>query len=63
MLCPDPKKIDAVRKLAPPTNVKWLQAFLGLMGFYHRLIPAYAQKAVDLTKLLKKDAVWEWKAE
>ena len=49
-----------MKKLRPPQSVKELQSFLGFINFYRRLIPHFAKPAKQLTKLLKKEAVWEW---
>ena len=56
----DPAKLDAVSKLKPPSNVKELQSFLGFINFYRRLVPRFARPARCLTKLLKKEAPWDW---
>lgn len=59
-LRPDPAKLEAIRKLAPPTNTRELKAFLGLTGFYHRIVPGFAKPASVLTKLLRKEADFLW---
>jgi hypothetical protein len=40
--------------------VKTLQIFLGFVNFYRRFIAGFAQTALPLTKLLKKDAAFDW---
>ena len=62
-LRPDPSKLEAIRKLAPPTTTCELKAFLGLTGFYHRMVKDYAKPASVLTKLLRKDAEFRWTKE
>ena len=62
MVKPDPKKLECICRLLPPTSPKEVKAFLGLTGYYRRLIPGYAAMAAPLTWLLKGDAVWEWMA-
>ena len=62
-LRPDPSKLEAIRKLDPPTITRELKAFLGLTGFYHRMVKDYAKPASVLTKLLRKDAEFRWTKE
>ena len=62
-LRPDPAKLEAIRKLAPPTTTRELKAFLGLTGFYHRMVKGFAKPASVLTKLLRKEAEWVWTAQ
>ena len=56
----DDKKTEAVAKWPAPTNVKQLQSFLGLAGYYRRFIRHYATIALPLSSLVKKDCPWEW---
>ena len=51
-------KSDLVEKIlqAPkPTNKQQLRSFLGFIGFYQKFIPNFANVAVPLTDLTKKD--------
>ena len=43
-LKPDPKKLAAVKQLSPPTSVRQLRAFLGLVGYYRRMIPEFQKE-------------------
>ena len=56
----DPEKISAISKLAPPTNVKELRQFFGLISWYRRFVKDAAQLANPLNRLTKKKATWEW---
>lgn len=49
---PDPGKIQAIKNLQPPTEIRSLRALLGLMGYYRRFITDYAKTAKPLTNLL-----------
>ncbi|PAA46946.1 hypothetical protein BOX15_Mlig009783g10, partial [Macrostomum lignano] len=40
---PLPDKVDAVARFAPPTTVKGLQEFAGMVNFYHRFVPRAAR--------------------
>ncbi|GMF36736.1 unnamed protein product [Phytophthora lilii] len=45
---------------AQPLNVKDLQRFLGLAGYYRRFVKNYASLVLPLSELLKSTAEWKW---
>lgn len=47
-------KIQAIRKFPEPSNIKCLQSFLGLTGYFRKFIENYSIIARPLTNLLKK---------
>jgi hypothetical protein len=47
----------------PPTNVLEIQSFLGLAGYYLRLIKDFSKIAKSMTKLLEKNKAFEWTVE
>ena len=49
----DPRKVDAIVRWPPPTNVVELQTFLGLAGFYHKCIKNYAKIVVPMMNQLR----------
>ena len=57
----DEKKIKAVVDAPPPTNVKELRSFLGLVNYYHKFIPQVADKLTPLYELTEKNSKWSWK--
>ena len=57
---PDPSKLVSIKQLVPPRNVKEIQSFLGLTGFYRKFISNYSDIAIPLTNLLKDDVTWKW---
>jgi hypothetical protein len=59
----DPKKVEAVKEWPIPKNIKELQAFLGLAGYYRQYIQDYATIAKPLTLLTGKNMKWEWNEE
>jgi len=56
---PEPHKVAAVEG-SPPTNLRQLKAFCGMISYYRRFIPDCSRIASPLYKLLKKDTKFEW---
>ena len=56
----DQAKIDVIKKLPPPTNVKGVRSFLGHAGFYRRFIKDFSKITKPLCELLVKDAVFDF---
>jgi hypothetical protein len=60
---PMDSKVRAVQAFPSPTDVHTLRRFLGMTGYYSRMIPAFSRRALPLYMLLKKDAPFVWKKE
>ena len=61
---PDPKKVEAIKNMAKPTDRKGIKRVLGLAGYYRQFCSEnFAIRAAPLNKLLKLDQDWEWKDE
>ncbi len=56
----DPNKIEAIRSYPVPTNLKEVQRFLGLPGWYHRFVPNFSQTAEPINALKKKGKTFHW---
>ena len=60
---PDPEKIRAIKDWPTPMNAKELRQFLGMATYLHKYSRGFAQRALPLTALLKKEAEWRWNDE
>lgn len=49
----DSKKVEAINKMEPPTNVRELKRFLGMTSYYRKFIQDYAKVANPLTNLTR----------
>jgi hypothetical protein len=59
----DPGKVKDVLDWVPPTNVLEIRSFLGLAGYYRRLIKDFSKIAKPMMKLLEKNKAFEWTVE
>jgi hypothetical protein len=59
----DPSKVQEVMDWKPPKSVHQIPSFLGLAGYYRRLIPDFSQIAKPMTELLKKGVKFVWSEE
>ena len=60
----DPGKVAAIKDWPiNPKNIKELRSVLGVLGYQRPFIPGFAKIARPLTKLLKKDVVYQWTEE
>lgn len=50
---PTEKKVEAVANFPQPSNVKQIQSFLGLTGYFRKYISNYSMITRPLTDLLK----------
>ncbi|CAI7893102.1 unnamed protein product [Closterium sp. NIES-53] len=56
----DPRKVNAIAKWNPPTNITELQSFLGFVNYVRRFVPNMAGVTKPLTDLLHEDASFQW---
>jgi len=49
------RRIEAIKHIYPPKNVKGLLKLLGMTKFWKRFIPQYSAKTYSMRQLLRKD--------
>ena len=57
---PQTKKIKAISEMKAPTNQKGVREFLGMVGYYQKFISRFADAAISMSKLTRKDTKFEW---
>ena len=57
---PDQEKVEAIRAMAEPCNVREVRGFLGMYSFYRRFVPNISEIAQPLIDLTKKSARFTW---
>lgn len=56
----DSSKVEAIHTYPVPENLKEVQRFLGLAGWYHRFVPNFSLIAEPLNALNKKNKSFQW---
>ncbi|GFX19408.1 retrovirus-related Pol polyprotein from transposon 297 [Trichonephila clavipes] len=59
----DNSKVNAIAEMKPPKNNKEMSKFLGMVGWYQKFIPHYADICEPLHRLKKKGAKFNWSTE
>jgi len=54
------KHIEAIGKIEAPKNVKGLQRILGMVNYWHKLIPQFSKRTYHMRQLLHKDVPFKW---
>ena len=60
---PLPEKLESIAKMPAPKTPKEVKQFLGLVGYYRKFVPRFADISRVLTHLTKKDVEFNWTAE
>ena len=58
---PQPKKIEAMKRIKAPKNTKQLKMFLGMVNFYRDLWPKRSETLAPLNKIASKTGKLNWK--
>lgn len=59
-LKPQESKIKTIQDMCPPTSVKELQRFFGVINYLGKYIKNLSQETINLRTLLKKNVPWHW---
>ena len=57
---PDPKKVEAIKKMEAPISKQQLQSFLGMVTFLGQFVQNVSDMTYNMRKLLKKNALFQW---
>ena len=57
---PLPEKLESICKMPAPRTAKEVKQFLGLIGYYRKFVPCFADISRPLTKLTYRNVVFEW---
>ena len=57
---PVPEKLESIKNVPPPRTPKEIKQFLGLIGYYRKFVPRFADIARPLSALTRKDMLFEW---
>ena len=56
----DPKKTEAVKNWQIPLTLSYIRSFLGLAGYYRRLVDFSTSISSPLTRLTQKKSKFQW---
>ena len=54
------KKLEAIQKIAEPTNVTELKRLLGMVVYFGKFLLHLSERSAPFKELLKKDYPWVW---
>ena len=59
----DPDKVNVMKQMLPPADVRETRCFIGMCSSYRRFIPNFSAIGKPLIRLTKKFAKFEWSKE
>ena len=59
-MSPDPNKIETIRNMKPPSDIKACRSLLGMTNYVSRLIPNYADLVAPICSLTRKGVKFIW---
>ena len=55
-----PEKLACIQEMPPPKTPKEVKQFLGLIGYYQKIVPRFSDLARPLNALTRKNIPFEW---
>ena len=62
-ITPHPDRVQAIKDMTPPQDVKPVQRFLGMCNYLSRFTPNLAEIVKLLTELTHVNVVWSWSSQ
>ena len=62
-ITPHPDRVQAIKDMTPPQDVKGVQRFLGMCNYLSRFSPNLAEIVKLLTELTYGNAMWSWPSQ
>ena len=62
-ISPLPDKLDTIKNMPAPKDMKEIKQFLGLTGYYRKFFTRFADISRPLTQLMKKETKFMWTPE
>jgi hypothetical protein len=59
-ISPDPGKVDAIKRVQPPTSASAVRSFLGMANYCAKFIPNFSEVSQPLRELTKSDTPFSW---
>ncbi|GBB96358.1 hypothetical protein RclHR1_27350003 [Rhizophagus clarus] len=59
-LKPEEKKIEKIRNMERPRNVKEIRSFLGLCSYYRKFVKDFSRIAKPISNLVRKNVEFKW---
>lgn len=59
-ICPQPKKVEAIKRILPPKTRRQLRRFLGMINYYRDMWRKRSHILAPLTALASNKAKWIW---
>ena len=56
----DPDKVQVIKEMSPPSDVRGVRGFIGCVSYYRRFCPNFSQIAMPLIELTRKHSKFDW---